>query len=439
MIEKNNIFKTRIILTAILFFLLIVPFITRGSLVGNTNNAVLSFSPNFGVYRTNSPFPVDILLNTSGQRVVVAAAYFNYDPSKFQVVSVDTSGSIFSMEAESNITVPGTVKISRGSPTPGVNTTNGRVATVYLKGLTDTNPSSDNITFNFTAGSTLDSNVILDDSLGTDILSGVNNALFSLDGTPPANVSNFKATPGSGSIALSWTNPTVDFNGVAILRRTDRYPTSPTDGTIVYDSAGNSYTDIGLTVGLVYYYTAFSRDIVLNYSSGAQVSASLLDQTAPSAINNLSSSSITSNSVLLNWTAVGDDGNVGTANSYDIRYSTNLITSSNWSSATQVTGEPSPKVSGSSESMTVSGLNDNTIYYFAIIAIDESNNSSPLSNVINFTTYKKSDFNRDRIVNSVDFGIMMSYWNSTSRPPADINQDGIVNSADFAIMMSQWG
>jgi hypothetical protein len=52
--------------------------------------------------------------------------------------------------------------------------------------------------------------------------------------------------------------------------------------------------------------------------------------------------------------------------------------------------------------------------------------------------YATADLNRDGVVNSVDAGILMSYWGSTARPLADINQDGVVNSVDAGIMMSQW-
>ena len=57
---------------------------------------------------------------------------------------------------------------------------------------------------------------------------------------------------------------------------------------------------------------------------------------------------------------------------------------------------------------------------------------------INDPTTYSADLNSDGYVNSVDLGILMSYWGDTTRPPADINQDGIVNSVDSGIMMSMW-
>lgn len=419
---------------------LAIPVFGNAALVGNTNNAVLSLSPNTGVYKTNATFPIDILLNTHGQNVVVVAAYLTYNPSLFQVVSIDTSNSIFTTEAEKTIDQSnGLVKITMGIPTPGVNVTSGKVATLNIQGPSNTVPGADNFNFNFTAGSSIDSNIILNDGLGTDVLSGVDNGRYSLDGTAPANVSNFTASAGEGSVSLSWTNPSSDFAGVKILRKTGSYPANSNDGTVIYDNNGTSCTDSGLSNGTTYYYTAFSRDIVLNYSSGAQISALPRNTIPPAAISNLSATPLTSKTIRLNWTSVGDDGTTGTASSYDIRYSTSPITSANFSSAGQVSSPPSPKISGSAETITAANLSGNTTYYFAIKAADSSGNIGSISNIASAKTFKTSDLNNDNLVNSVDFGIIMSYWNHTTRPAADINQDGMVNSVDFGIMMSQWG
>lgn len=106
-----------------------------------------------------------------------------------------------------------------------------------------------------------------------------------------------------------------------------------------------------------------------------------IDETPPSAVGDLEVTTVTSNSATLEWTAPGDDGDTGTPSQYDIRYSTSTITSSNWNSATQCSGEPTPKSAGSSESFTVTNLNPNTTYYFAINTADEVSNWSGLSNV----------------------------------------------------------
>ncbi|MFC1802141.1 fibronectin type III domain-containing protein [Patescibacteria group bacterium] len=110
------------------------------------------------------------------------------------------------------------------------------------------------------------------------------------------------------------------------------------------------------------------------------------DVTAPDAVNDLALSNQTAGSIDLAWTAPGDDGAVGTATSYDVRYSTSTITELNWASVNQAVGEPTPSASGSNESMTVSGLDASTLYYFAIKTSDEVPNISAISNVPSLST-----------------------------------------------------
>jgi len=70
--------------------------------------------------------------------------------------------------------------------------------------------------------------------------------------------------------------------------------------------------------------------------------------------------------VTVQWTAVGDDSLTGTATSYDLRMSTSAITAANFSSATALTGEPTPAAPGTLQSVTVRGLSRQVTYWFAI-------------------------------------------------------------------------
>jgi hypothetical protein len=110
------------------------------------------------------------------------------------------------------------------------------------------------------------------------------------------------------------------------------------------------------------------------------------DGTPPAAVTDLAAGSATLNTLTLTWTAPGDDGNSGTAAGYDVRYSTSPINGTNWASATQAVGEPSPQSAGSSESFVVSGLNYGTTYYFAVTTVDEAANQSGLSNIASGAT-----------------------------------------------------
>ncbi|TMQ72170.1 MAG: hypothetical protein E6K80_03430 [Candidatus Eisenbacteria bacterium] len=100
---------------------------------------------------------------------------------------------------------------------------------------------------------------------------------------------------------------------------------------------------------------------------------------------------VTWNSVPLSWTAPGDDSLTGTATQYDLRYSTVAITSTNFSSATRFTGTPTPAAPGTRQSVTVTGLQSNTTYYFAIKTGDEVPNWSGVSNIASKATLAAPD------------------------------------------------
>lgn len=134
-----------------------------------------------------------------------------------------------------------------------------------------------------------------------------------------------------------------------------------------------------------YEYSKTFYNSTIAYSASTSTPA-VPDTTPPAAISDLSLSGATTNSIDLDWTAPGDDGSTGSATSYDVRYSTSVINDGNWAGATQVIGEPSPSSAGSAESMTVSGLDENTTYYFAIKTSDEVPNESALSNVPSLAT-----------------------------------------------------
>ena len=84
----------------------------------------------------------------------------------------------------------------------------------------------------------------------------------------------------------------------------------------------------------------------------------------------------------LTWTAPGDDGPYGVAALYDIRYDTTPITEYSYVAATTISGEPVPGVYGAAQTVTVTGLDPDTYYYFALRTMDEAGNYSGLSNVV---------------------------------------------------------
>ena len=82
------------------------------------------------------------------------------------------------------------------------------------------------------------------------------------------------------------------------------------------------------------------------------------------------------------WTAPGDDGVVGRATNYELRYSTAAITTANFNQATALSGLPVPAIGGTLQNYIVSGLNAGMTYYLAIRTMDEVGNWSGISNVL---------------------------------------------------------
>src|SRR4030042_1643772 len=178
MIIRKYILTITLIIITFLFFGV---FSAKAALIGNTNQATLTISPQTGNYNTNDEFTASIFLNTNGQNANAVAAYLNYDKTHFQAISIDVTVSVFTIEFENSIdSTNGIIKIGRSIPTPGVIANNGLVAKINFKAISDVSPASDNLTFNFTSGSALYSNVFKDDGLGSPFLSGVYNAKYTV-------------------------------------------------------------------------------------------------------------------------------------------------------------------------------------------------------------------------------------------------------------------
>jgi hypothetical protein len=109
------------------------------------------------------------------------------------------------------------------------------------------------------------------------------------------------------------------------------------------------------------------------------------DVIPPSQITNLTDTvSATTGKVTLKWKAPGDDGNVGTAAKYHLRYFVDppiIDCIADWASGTPYTfNMPLPAVSGTNQQVTLEGLAKGEKYYFCIAAEDEAGNLGTPSN-----------------------------------------------------------
>ena len=183
----------------------------------------------------------------------------------------------------------------------------------------------------------------------------------------------YRTTTIAGTDTLTWWNGATQVTG------------EPVPGT---SGVTDSMRVRGLTPLTTFYFMIRAADEVPNWSgfSNLAVKTTSGDLTPPAAVADLAITNTTGNAITVRWTAPGDDGATGTASSYDVRYSTSTITSANWGSASQATGEPAPAVAGTQQTFTVSGLNGSQTYYIAIRTTDDRGNVSVISNVVNATT-----------------------------------------------------
>ncbi len=89
------------------------------------------------------------------------------------------------------------------------------------------------------------------------------------DSNPPENVTNLKATEKNGNVLLTWRNPHTDFESVRIVKSPIFYPRDPSEGEVIYEGRAEEFTDRNVEPGKTYYYSAFAKDFVGNYSSGS--------------------------------------------------------------------------------------------------------------------------------------------------------------------------
>lgn len=90
-------------------------------------------------------------------------------------------------------------------------------------------------------------------------------------------------------------------------------------------------------------------------------------------------------SLIISWTAPGDDGTAGTASVYELRIANFAMTAATFSSGMIVPGVPDPTPAGSRQSFILRGLTRGTPYWLGLRTMDDAGNWSAVSNIVPFT------------------------------------------------------
>lgn len=198
---KNKNFKKIILRFALLAGVFIFSFFIFAK---SANAATLYFSPSRGNFTVGNILTTGVLVNTQEQTINNADAIINFPADLLEVVSVNKSGSIFSLwvEEPSFSNSAGTVAFNGGLPTPGFNGTAGKIVNIVFR-VKDAGAAS--LIFSSAA-------VRANDGYGTDVLQARAEAQFTLRAVeapvraPPPEVTPTVSAPSAPKIS-SPTHP----------------------------------------------------------------------------------------------------------------------------------------------------------------------------------------------------------------------------------------
>ncbi|WP_434382805.1 lamin tail domain-containing protein [Melittangium boletus] len=192
--------------------------------------------------------------------------------------------------------------------------------------------------------------------------------------TQPTN-GTVRAALGSVSVAIADASGNVlDVSAPTVsLHLVGGNASATLEGTLTATPSAGVATFSGLKIDQQG--TGFRFEATAGTLNGASSNPfTLVDDLAPAAVTLRVEGTVTSTRVPLAWSAVGDDGMLGLASAYDLRYSTSPIDAANFASATQVLTDP-PLPPGSAEAVEITGLTPSTRYYLALKVEDDAGNS----------------------------------------------------------------
>jgi hypothetical protein len=163
--------------TLILIFVAISFFFVGIRGVQAAQAATLYFSPSSGSYTIGQTFPVAVYVSSADQAMNAASGVVSFPQDKLEVVSLSKTGSIFTLwvQEPSFSNSAGTVNFEGIVLNPGFTGATGKIITVNFRAKT-----AGTALLNLSSGS-----VLANDGKGTNILSNLGNASFSLSRVAP--------------------------------------------------------------------------------------------------------------------------------------------------------------------------------------------------------------------------------------------------------------
>ncbi|MFH1282613.1 MAG: FG-GAP-like repeat-containing protein [bacterium] len=236
----------------------------------------------------------------------------------------------------------------------------------------------------------------------------------------PASDTGTGATPAAGlyyNLAVSTENsigndPATSVYGSPLLGNFVRPPK-------IYDSNTRYGIALDLPVGVTYYWAVAAIDVGLSSSSYSAIQSTYIPPNIPPcAISDLTAViGVDEGEITLEWTAPGNDDQVGVADHYIVKWDTNQITTADFDSATTYIQSWTPITGGSDEMHNVIGFIPGTTYYFAIKAVDDEAVSGYWStigaNTQNYAAAKIS-YKRYWVAASAGLWTDTSNWSTTS-------------------------
>ncbi|WP_179862102.1 trypsin-like peptidase domain-containing protein [Longibacter salinarum] len=268
------------------------------------------------------------------------------------------------------------------------------------------------------------------DGTGATTTDGRRKSLDPDDNIPPSAPTSLAATadPSVGEVTLSWIAPSDDGNGTEPVYTYDiRYATSPITTAGEFNTAARvpftsntqapgtqETTTLSLIPERDYYFAIKAVDDNFNTSTASSTSSAtpLPDEIPPARPEDLVTTVADRDAeqVRLTWTAPGDDQKMRTVTEYDVRLSVSPITSeADFEAAERIDGPANPVGPGQTEEVVVD-VEPNTPYYFAVRAIDNKGNVSPIgtteeNRAVATSTLVLTEPSSSRVTESVSFRV----------------------------------